>query len=212
MKLDDFYPFIMPEVLGCPDPTVRNAILLAAIELTRESLSWTEIQDPIKLIDGEPDYDIDVPQGAYLVTVRDVWVGSRRLKPQTVASISMAMPDWQTTKSNEPVYYNQAVDRGALRVYPTPYNPTASMVVRAAYAPLPTATSLPNFLGQQQMEVMAAGAKSRLMLMPGQPWSNQALGLFYKTLFDDGVIKAKVDEAHDRVAGTVRVEPRSFGF
>lgn len=212
MKLDDFFEYILPEVIGCPDPTLRSAVRLAAIDFCRETLAWTEIQDPLALIDGEPNYDIDVPTGAFAYTVRDVWLGNRRLTPKTMAAMQDAMPQWATASSNEPIYYNAAIERGQIRVFPTPANSTGSLVIRTAYVPTIACTTLPDFLGQRHLDVIASGAKSRLMLIPGQPWSNPQQGAYYQTRFPDGVIASRIEEAHDRVPGTITVRPRAFGF
>jgi hypothetical protein len=213
MKLDDFFPYILPEVLGCPDPVLRNALRLTAFDFCNRTHSWTEISDPLPLIDGVKDYDLDVPTGAYAQTVRDVWLGSRRLKPVSMAQLQEWMPDWQTAAASEPVYYNLAVERGVLSVYPTPVNVgTRALVCRTVFVPTAAATVLPDFLGQDQLEVIAAGTKYRLMLMPGVTWSNPQLGAFYKTQFDAGVTDAQAEEAHDRVPGSLTVPARSFGF
>lgn len=213
MKFDDFYPLILPEVPGCPDITVQKALVMAAIDFCRETLAWTEVQDALPLVNNVQDYEIDVPSGAYLVTVRDVWIGSRRLQPKGLSDMYTALPDWQTAATNMPMFYNQAVDRGSLRLYPMPGNiTTEALVVRAAYAPLVSATSIPDFIGQRHMDVLCSGAKARLLLMSTAVWANQAAGMYHKQIFDDGVIKSRIEEAHDRVRGSISVSPRRFGF
>ena len=213
MKLDDFFPYILPEVLGCPDPVLRNALRLTAFDFCNRTHSWTEISDPLPLIDGVKDYDLDVPFGAYAQTVRDVWLGSRRLEPATMAQLQAVLPNWPTAESSEPTYYNLSAERGVLRVYPTPVNVgTQALVCRTVFVPTSAATVLPDFLGQDQLEVIAAGTKYRLMLMPGVTWSNPELGAFYKTQFDAGVTDSQAEEAHDRVPGSMTVPARSFGF
>lgn len=212
MNLDAFFPYVLPEVVGCPDPTLRAAINAAAAEFCRESLAWTVFSDPITLIDGVADYDLDVPIGAYVHTVRDVWLGNRRLTPKTMIGMQDTMPQWVTNTASEPVYYNAAVDRGQIHVFPTPSNTAGALVLRMAYAPTLSATTLPDFLGQRYLDVVANGAKARLMLIPGQTWSNPELAVFYQTKFTDGIVSARIDEAHDRVRGSISIRPRMFGF
>lgn len=212
MNLESFFPYVLPEVIGCPDPTIRSAILMAANEFCRETLAWTEIQDPVALINGEPNYEIDMPSGSFAYTVRDVWLGNRRLSPKTMSALQDAMPQWATSTSNEPVYYNAAPERGLIRVFPTPANAVGSLVIRAAYVPKLDATTLPDFLGQRYLDTLCSGAKSRLMLLPGQPWSNPQGGVYHLQRFTDGIIAARIEEAHDRVPGTITVRPRAFGF
>ena len=213
MLLSNFHPFVATEVIGCPYPTLDQALLLTAIEFCRETKAWTESQDPIILIEGVNEYEIDVPTGAYVQTVRDVWIGSHRLQPVTMSGLQNAMPDWLSAKGSEPSYYNMAGELTLLRVYPTPTAVTGqAMVVRASYVPTMSATSLPDFLGQRHLDAIASGAKARLMAMPGVPWTNTELSIYYRANFDKAILNTRIEEAHDRVPGTIRVQPRAFGF
>lgn len=210
MLLANFQPFVATDVIGCPDPTIKQAIALAAIEFCRETLSWTVINDPIQLMAGVNEYDIDTPSSATVLTVRDVWLGNTRLVPITLSELQTVMPDWRTGQASDPVYYNMAGDPALLRVFPTP-STTNQMVIRAAYVPTLSATTLPDFL-TIYVETIASGAKARLLLIPGTTWSNPELGAYHRTIFDQAILSTRIEEAHDRVPGTIRVAPRSFGF
>ena len=213
MTLDSFFPYILPEVPGCPDPTLRLQTALAAIEFCRETKAWSAIQDPIPLVDNQKEYVIPVVTDSYVHDVRDVWLGNRRLTPRSMRAIQEEMPQWATATSNEPIYYNQAATRGSLSVFPTPVNTNGtSIVVRAVYVPTATAATLPAFLLERHLNIISAGVKAALMMMPAMPWSNPQMGVYYKSIFDDGVIKVRIEEAHDRVSGSVAVVPRRFGF
>ena len=52
MKWSDFGPYVLPHVIGCPDPTMEQHVRLAAIEFFRRTLSWREVLDAV-LTDGE---------------------------------------------------------------------------------------------------------------------------------------------------------------
>ena len=211
MTPDGFFPYVLPDVPGCPDPVVKLALVAAAHEFCRETLCWTEIQDPMPLVAGTSDYEIDMPSQALALTVRDVWLGTSRLAPVTMQALQRVMPDWRTASSSEPVYYNAAVERGSIRVFPIPTNPAGlALVVRASYAPSMGANALPDFLGQRYMEVIAAGAKARLLIVPGTEWANAPLAGYYRQLFDAAITNARIEEAHDRVPGSVSVQPRRF--
>lgn len=212
MLLANFYPFVATEVIGCPNPVIDQALRLTAIEYCRETKCWAEFQDPITLFDGAREYDMDVPTGAYVQTVRDVLIGSRRLQPVTMLGLQEVMPDWPTATASEPSYYNLAGELPRLRVYPTPASPTQAMLVRAVYVPTLSATTLPDFLAQRHLEAISSGTKGRLLAMPGVPWSNPELGMYHRANFDKAILNTRIEEAHDRVPGTIRVQPRSFGF
>lgn len=206
MLLSSFHPYVAPEVIGCPSPLIDQALRVVAAEFCRSTLAWSEISDPTPLVDGQADYEPDLPIDAQLVTVRDVWCGSRQLQP-----ISQSQTINQGT-ATAPSFYNMAANRLAVTVFPTPASPTESLVFRACFAPTLTAETLPDLFSQGALDALSSGTKARLMQMPGVPWSNPQLGLYYRQIFDNGVISAIADEAHDRVPGALFVAPRRFGF
>jgi hypothetical protein len=213
MTLDNFLPFILPEVQGCPEPLINQHLVQAAIAFCQGSKVWTEIKTPIALVDNQSDYPVTPPVDAYTHDFRDVWVGARRLTPKSMADIAQLLPNWQTATSNEPIYYNQASVRGSLTVYPKPTNTNgATLTVRAMYVPTAAATTLPDFLYERYLHAIAAGTKSTLMMLIGKAWANPAMASYYGTVFDTAIDDALISEVHDRVTGTVSVPYRAFGF
>jgi hypothetical protein len=212
MKVKDFTPYVLPDVMGCPAPLLRQAIVAAAQEFCRDTLSWSELQEAIPLVDGVPEYELDIPSQAMVASVRAVWCGVRRLRPVSMDGISTVLPNWQTATGSEPVLFNMAQTRGTLRVFPSPANTTGqALAVLTAFQPTMRATSLPDFLGDMHMEVIASGAKARLMAMSGKAWSNPNLAGVHKGLFTIGMDDARISEEHGRVAGSISVAPRTFG-
>lgn len=213
MTLDNFLPHVLVELPGCSDPLVKQTLLSCAIEFCQMSLCWDEVQDPVALVDNTRDYDLEAPSGAVPYLVKSVWVGARQLTPVTLRNLQSVLPGWRDATGSEPMYYNAAIDRSQLSVYPLPLNTNgATLVVRVALAPRRNASVLPDFLGDQYLDAIAAGVKSRLMAMPGQAWSNLPLVPFYRQTFLDGIFTAKAEMLHERVVGTVTVAPRAFGF
>jgi hypothetical protein len=209
MNLDAFKPFVATEVIGCPDPLISQSLLMACAEFLRASMGWTVTLSPIALVDGQRDYQVPVPLDANLVAVRDVWVGARRLDAAPMATLRAYLIE----ESSEPTFYNMAADRGTLSVYPMPNGVTSqTLVLRVAYTPMPSASELPDFVWQNYLDVVASGAKARLMMMPGVPWTNPQLGAYYRQIFDAAVVDARIEEMHDRAPGRLTVQPRRFGF
>lgn len=212
MTLEEFYPYILAEVPGCPDPLININLVASAIEFCTKSLAWSETTAAIPLVDAQPDYVITAPANARALMPRDVWVDGSRMDPKTVDELAKVLPNWLTATGSTPAFYNAAITRGAIRVYPTPANVTTqALTIRAAFIPTPAATALPDFLGQYHMEAIASGAKARLMGMPTVPWSNPALGMYHKELFGAAIVDARITEVHDRVQGSVSITPRRFG-
>lgn len=211
MNLDDFLPFMLVDLPGCPDPTAKQALVLAAMEFCRESHCWDEVQDPFSLVAGQRDYDLENPSGGECLLVRDVWIGARQLRPTTIQELQLVIPKWRETTTNEPTYYNAVIDRQQISLYPTPDGASDNQVViRAVYMPTASATSLPDFLGSRYLEDVVSGAKARLMATPGQTYSKPDAVEFHREKFDHGIARAKSEMMHDRVQGLVTVRPRTF--
>jgi hypothetical protein len=50
------------------------------------------------------------------------------------------------------------------------------------------------------------------MTVPAVAWSNPQMALYYRQIFDSGVIEARTNELHDNSPGALYVAPRRFGF
>lgn len=213
MNTADLLPYLLAEVPGVPDVTAKQALTMAAIEFCRETQAWSELQDPIAVIDKIHTYDLEPVTGASIVTVKQVWAADRELVPVTLAKLVEVMPNWQTAQGSDPVYYNGAADWSSIRIFPTPINANRQkLTLRVAYQPSLTATTLPDFLVNVYLEAILSGAKARLMLMPQKAWTNPELGGYHKGLFDAAIVQSRIDDMHERHPGTITVRPRRFGF
>lgn len=211
MKIEALFPYILPDVPGAPDITVKQALLNSAIEFCVQTHAWNEICDPVALVDGERDYDIDVPNGARVVTLKNVWAANRELIPVTMAQLQDKMPNWQDATGSQPAYFNIPGETSTVRVYPIPQLANSALLTfRAVYAPLLSAALLPDSLINRYLEPIISGAKHRLMLAPGKGWSNPPLAEFHRAQFDDGMVKAKIDVIHEKAQGSIKVRPVRF--
>lgn len=211
MNVADIVPFVAPEVPGCPEVLIKQALVQAAIEFCAETLAWQEIQDPIVLIDKSNELDVEVPRDARIVTVKDIWASNRKLRPVTMDQLFERIPNWQTAEGSEPVYYNASADWQTIRIFPIPLDSKrAKITMRVAYAPTLSATTLPDEIVTKHLDGLTGGAKSRLMLMPGRSWSSAQLAGVYRVQFNDQMLKAKIDILHDRVQGSISVRPHPF--
>jgi len=205
MQLSAFHPFVAPEVIGCPAPLMDQALLMVATEFCQETLIWSELSDPMPLVDSVATYDLTAPTGAQALTVTDVWCGTRKLQPVLRADAYLS------GASIEPVSYSLTEDLSQIQVYPMPTSPTLALVVQTAFIPDLAATELPDLM-KRFVLTLSSGVKARLMTMPNVPWSNPPLGGYYRQIFDNGVLDARANAMHDGVPGVLTVAPRRFGF
>ena len=211
MQLADFYQYVSPDLPGCPDETLRRAIVQSVQTMCRKAHIWRELQDPIQLVNGVREYEPDVPSGARIVNIEEVFCGARTLEAVTLSALSWKLPDWQAAESSEPVFYMGANDWGVINVYPLPRNPLGEITLRAEFEPLMTATVLPDFLLQRYQEAIEMGAKARCMITPKTTWADPVMSEYWRVRFDDAVGEATIKMLHERNSGSIRVQPRAFG-
>lgn len=207
MRLREFHRFILPEVIGCPEPTLDLALLQTAYDFCDKSGVWDEIQDPQTIQAGVADYDIDRPSEGIMLRVREVWVDDRAITFMPIREVNQ-----MSLSSGSPVYYNAAADRSQIRLYPTPSETGQSLKVRAVYAPTMTATALPDVLFNRYIDGIASGTKARLMAMSGAgiTWSNPQMAGVYLTRFNEVLVDARIESLHENVEGSLQAAPRPF--
>lgn len=211
MQLADFYPYVSPDLPGCPDETIRRAIVQSVQALCRKAHIWRELQDPMPLISGVREYEADAPIGARIINIEEVFCGARAMEAVTLSSLKWKMPDWQTSRSSEPVYYMGSNDWGSIDVYPLPIDPTGSLTLRAEYEPLIAATVLPDFILQRYQNEIEMGVKARCMIAPKATWSDPVMAEHWRIQFESAVGDAAIKMLHERNSGSIRVRPRAFG-
>ncbi len=213
MTPEQLLPYLLPEVIGVPDSLATQAIMRSANEFCWETGIWNEIQEPIAVQDNVNEYDLDAPTGAQVVTIKSIWMVNRELVPVTMERLQELIPNWQEAKGSDPAYYNCPQDWSTVRIYPIPLGAGgAKLTIRASYTPNQFGSYLPQFLVDTYLDEILAGAKARLMQVPGKSWSNPQLAAVNQIAFAEGITRAKVFLAHDRVAGSPRVRPVRYGY
>jgi hypothetical protein len=66
-----------------------------------------------------------------------------------------------------------------------------SLRINAALKPTRTSTTFPSWIYEKYLEVIASGAKARLMSIPKKPYTDLDLARYHRRIFDDGIANAK---------------------
>jgi hypothetical protein len=213
MQISDLLPRVLPDVPGCPSAVARDAILKAADQFFTDSAIWDEVQDPIEVVDGQADYDLEAPSGARCINVKTVYGNSGyELTGVDLMQLANAMPDWQTAAASTPRLYTRAFGFDFIRVFPLPTNPVAETLrVHGVYTVKDTSTTLPDEVMQRYADEIASGAKYRLMVQPRTTWQDLKLAQFHRDIFLSGIASARITAAHGKTTVAARVQPRRFG-
>lgn len=188
-KFDYFRKRVLPHVPGCSEPLLDQAILDTAIDFCRDTQVVTMEIDAFETEANTADYDLDVPAGYELEQMVNVWVDGLPISPPSLDVLSMTAFG-ENPSPGRPTAYSQP-DEMTLRLYPTPdmaYTITGSVVVR----PSTTATTLPDVLEKRWTDPIVAGALMRLLVIPGQPFTNVSMVKLWGPQYNDGVVRAKI--------------------
>lgn len=200
------YPLILPEVPQCPYPTVDTAINRAAQEFCRDSRVW-ETSQAVTLVDGQQTYPLVVPSDADVVSVRRVTFRHIIIRPSHYATRLLERAE----SEGQPALYSLSGED--LTVFPIPNSSVVGedMAVICHFAPRFNSASIPDVLTQKWAEGVAAGALSILKRMPSKPWTDYPGAGPAHQVFAREKAKARIEQEHGSVTGSLRVTPRKFG-
>lgn len=217
--LDQFLPWVLPSAVNCPTPLAYQAIKDAAREFC---VATNVIQEGSTQAgrSGRASYTIDEPSGTKLNQVlRVTWEGST-LSPVAAGDVKLAtalrgsVGDAVVEAGTPRQFYQRTPLDPTIYLWPVPddkaVNATNGLYIKAAFAPYPAATSLPDELFEYYVTAVAAGALASLLSMPEQPWTNPNMAAINRKTFYASVAKAKRDALVGLALANQRVNGRRF--
>lgn len=193
-SLDVFSSYVLPFVPSCPDSMVRQYVLEAAIELCERSGVW---QDDLPLAAvGGGLFSPVLPTGARVLLISAVNRTPTVPVPETSFSVS---GDWTRIVFPE----QQLADIAET------FTVTAKLAPTRLTLGQPTA-ELPDVLVERFLMGIAAGAKHKLMNVPGQPWTNPDSAASFEAEFNLACGTAAAEIFHQRRTSSPRVQYRAF--
>lgn len=199
MKWSDFGPYVLPHVIGCPDPTMEQHVRLAAIEFFRRTLSWREVLDAV-LTDGTERVELEFPSGAQVIKIKSVEVAGREI-PLVETSHGLEL-----SRSSPGSEFSFTLDGRVLLVYPL-QAAGVPVVVEAAFAPSITSTTLQDALAYQHMQDIAQGAIASLKRVPNQTFSDLAGSPMHQAMFEARVSTIAAKHSRGVLAAKMRSRP-----
>ena len=216
VTITSFYPYVLPHVVGCPDPVMDQAIRSACIEFCAQTLLVQEVTT-VSVVSGVQDYDIEVPSGMGLSKVIGVLLEDQWLTPNSIESVRSGLAlrgsvgSAVVAQSTPRVYFQKTPTAAEISLYPVPADSVIEgLAMRAAFTPLRNAITVADVLYQNYAEDIGAGAISRLMLMPGQVYSDLQSAGIHRAKFDNAIKKASIIARTGQVAVASRVQLTQF--
>lgn len=214
--LDLFLPLVAPYVLGAPEPLLVQGLRRACIEFCRRTDIVQRIQAPTNIVSGTQDYAVTIPADMKLTRVLGAaWQGAwlAPVPPGNVTSdvaLRGAAIGTATPLSGDPRYFFQkTVDLDTISLYPIPSTLLAGgLLIKAAFCPTQTATTVDDTLFDEWADGIAAGAAAYVLAIPGQGFSGNPAERAGR--FERAISEAKRQELLGKMTAGVRVQPRRF--
>lgn len=216
IALTQFYPYVLPQVIGCPEPVVLQALRAACIEFCNSSLYVQELVQ-VSETSSVSDYEVDVPSGMELAKVIAVWLENNQLRPRSLEMISAGVAlvgdvGSASAQTGTPTdYYQKTPTAVEISLYPVPATSVSNAItIRAAFKPSWTAEQVDDSLFTHWVEGISAGALARLQMTPGQDFTDAASAASNYAKFQAAVRSATILARQGRVVAASRVRPRRF--
>lgn len=191
----DFLDEVMPHVPGCSVTVATNAIRNACVEFCEKTNILQVDHDLVTTLANVPDYDLEPPTNYLVARIMRAWFKNDTLTPAApdeVASIRVFNTNAEGADGTATPKFIFQKDERTFSVYPVPKETSRNAItMRIALKPTRSSTTIDDKIFEEYLEVIANGAKARLMLMPSKPYTNPDLAGVNNALFQQGINAAK---------------------
>lgn len=156
-------------------------------------------------------YPITLPSGFVLAKALQAWLNDAPLDPISPddldnefnnTSFGWVGVNWRTDV-NLPTRFYMADDNTVGLVMP-PGTGGGNLRINAALKPSRASTTFPTIIYERYIETIAHGAKSRIMLVPKKPYSDQTSGAWHMEMFERGIGDARIRIARGATRAPLR--------
>lgn len=204
IELDVFLPKIMPRAQGAPRPAVYDAIRVAAQEFCMRTRLWRET-DTLQTSQNDIDI-IAVPHGAVLFEIESARFDGYPLDPVSISWLDQEVARWREMTAERPKWITQT-EPDTVRLVPMG---TGTVDLSLYLKPADDAEFLPDWMGNHYKQVIADGALAEVLTLPGQPFTNPDLAMFYSARFDKRVSSLSAANVKGQQNAKLRTTPNFF--
>lgn len=171
VSIDKFVPYVQPYADKCPAFAIRRAVRDTIIDLA-ERVGTSTLRFSLDAVAGEHTYELDLPYGTEVDQLRKVVCGNTVLKATNRDLLSHEYPntDWKDIPGT-PRFYMCTDDPRFVSIIPAPAKPE-TLTFEAKIRFCRDATEFPSEYYERYVEVVGAGALTRLLAIPGQTFTD----------------------------------------
>lgn len=210
----DWVPEILPDVPGCPDILVEDTVRDVVIDFCQRTRWLTAVNaTAADVTGGASERTFATPllsSGNRVIEVKAAWYLDKALKLWTPDEAEAQLgPTWASQTGDPRAIVMDRMDK--YYVVPSPASTaSASLKMRLATAPLPTATTCDDLLRYRWREAIKAGAIAKLCVMPDKKWSNIERASIAAGGYGSEVASAQLSAARGMVRRKLTVPARFF--
>jgi hypothetical protein len=213
IQLIEFEKLVLPEVISCPTPTLTQAVLDSVVDFCEETHIFSKsFNETVAAVNTDINDYVDINVSEY-VTDKIVIAVAEFLIDGVVWKLKyMELENASTNISalredDEKLF--SFPDNGTVRIHELTVG--QEVFLTCVYKPTYSITEIDDIIYNDWQEAIAAGAKQRLMAIPGQPWSNLELSQYYNFKNRRGVSEAKLKKQKGYTTAPDQVNWRAFG-
>lgn len=194
-QYSELFPYVLTEIIGCSSIQADIQIRAAVIEFCRRAKVWSYRDDPMTTSPQVGEYDVDTPSDTSLVEIKGMYINGEPLTPAQGEYDPPASP-------GVPQKYRQLTPE-TCTLWPVPdghYDVTFELTL----APSLASTGFPTWIAERYHSAIVCSAKARLMLMPGNSWSNPQQAAIYASMYETAVAAALANKSKSFARTTLR--------
>lgn len=210
INLESWFPEVVPAAPLCPDSIITRHLADTCRDFCSRTMLWTEDLTAIDVVEDQPEYQMTHATaeivGADRVTYDDKIIDAVAEAALDRDSTIDGFAEWRTKTTDTPTRYFVTIDKKVRLVYIPDADLTSGLLVRAILQPLITATSIPDFIWENFKDMVADGAKMRILSMVSMPWTDLALAGAFSQNYELLMVAAR----QKKFTGFQRVKTRDI--
>lgn len=203
----DFLAHVLPYVGGCSIPLAELHLRGICGDFCSHAPIVQLTLDPIDLVAGQVEYDVDVPNGTDVALILDASYHGRALGCMKTGDAPLTA----APRIAAPSAYRQGSGNAfTLDAAPAADEPGV-LVLQVATKPSKNTRQVADILLNDYGYEIGMGAVGRLMMIPGHPFSNPGLAPVYTATYLKARTEARIRAESSFGRSSTRVRPRPFG-
>lgn len=178
-----------------PLPYLARCLRQATMKFCEESESYIYRFDPVTVITGEREYEVDLPRRTRVVRGHSLYYEGKRLEPTSETLLDSEMPGWDSRLAKPSRYFFRG---DVLMLAPVPPVVQAGAITGSVILkPRRSATSIDEDFFDENELALYDGALEIVFSDVKEVWGDVALSSMHGALFREAIERAKSKAQQD---------------